>query len=141
MTRNKRTGLRALTVCILALAARPAAYPQVTGGTFSGTVTDSSAAVIPDAQISILNVATGVVRTATTDAAGFYTAPNLLPGTYEITAAAGGFATEVRAGITLTVGAQQVLNIRMQVGTVTEKVQVTGEAPAVQLVNSTISGV
>jgi hypothetical protein len=86
-------------------------------------------------------VATGVVRTATTDAAGFYTAPNLLPGTYEITAAAGGFATEVRAGITLTVGAQQVLNIRMQVGTVTEKVQVTGEAPAVQLATSSISAI
>jgi hypothetical protein len=64
-----------------------------------------------------------------------------LPGTYEITAAAGGFATEVRAGITLTVGAQQVLNIRMQVGTVTEKVQVTGEAPAVQLATSSISAI
>jgi hypothetical protein len=141
MTRNKRTVLRALTVCILALAARPAAYPQVTGGTFSGTVTDSSGAVIPKAQISIVSVATGVTRVVTTDTAGFYLAPNLLPGTYEITAEAKGFTTEVRTNTTLTVGAQQVLDIRMQVGTVEQKVQVTGEAPTVQLATSSISAV
>src|ERR1700730_7632567 len=141
MTRNKRTVLRALTVCILALAARPAAYPQVTGGTFSGTVTDSSGAVIPKAQISIVSVATGVTRVVTTDTAGFYLAPNLLPGTYEITAEAKGFTTEVRTNTTLTVGAQQVLDIRMQVGTVEQKVQVTGEAPIVQLASSSISAV
>jgi hypothetical protein len=141
MIRGKRAALLAFLILIFTLADSMAAYPQVTGGTFSGIVTDSSGAVIPGAQISILNIATGVARAATTDAAGFYTAPNLLPGTYEITAAAGGFATEVRSGITLTVGAQQVLNIRMQVGTVTEKVQVTGEAPAVQLATSSIGAV
>src|SRR3984893_4816299 len=124
---------------ILLVSAR--IYPQVVGGTLSGTVTDQSGAVIPDTQISIKNTATGVTRTVTTDPAGFYTAPNLLPGTYEITATASGFATEVQKGITLTVGAQQVLNLAMQVGRVTEKVQVAGEAPAVQLATSSISAV
>jgi Carboxypeptidase regulatory-like domain/TonB-dependent Receptor Plug Domain len=116
-------------------------YPQVVGATLSGTVTDQSGAVIPNAQVSIKNVATGVTRDLTTDAAGFYTAPNLLPGAYEVTASAPGFATEVRTGITLTVGAQQLLNLIMQVGRVTEKVQVAGEAPAVQLASSAISAV
>jgi hypothetical protein len=116
-------------------------YPQVAGGTLSGTVTDQSGAAIPSTQISIKNIATGVARTVTTDAAGFYTAPNLLPGTYELTATASGFAAEVQTGVTMTVGAQQVLNFTLQVGRVTEKVQVAGQAPAVQLATSSISAV
>jgi Carboxypeptidase regulatory-like domain/TonB-dependent Receptor Plug Domain/TonB dependent receptor len=116
-------------------------YPQVAGATLSGTVNDASGAVIPNAQISIKNSATGLIRAVTTDAAGLYTAPNLLPGSYEITAAAPGFATEVQTNITLTVGTQQVLNLVMQVGRVTEKVQVAGEAPTVQLASSAISAV
>jgi hypothetical protein len=117
------------------------AHAQVAGGTESGTVTDASGAVIPSAQISITNVATGVTRSVTTDTAGFYSSPNLLPGNYEITVSAPGFATQVRTGISLDVGAQQVLNITMQVGQVNEKVQVTGEAPTVQLATSSISAV
>src|SRR6202040_438046 len=80
-------------------------------------------------------------RDSTSDPAGFYSVPNLLPGAYEITATASGFATEVRTGITLTVGTQQVMNLTMQVGQVTEKVQVTGEAPVVQLATSSLSAV
>ena len=67
------------------------AYAQVSGATLSGTVTDSSGAVIPNAQVAILDVSTGVTRTVTTGGAGFYTAPNLLPGTYEIRATGAGF--------------------------------------------------
>jgi hypothetical protein len=114
---------------------------QVVGATLSGTVTDQSGAVIPNTEISIKNVATGVTRMVTADAAGFYVAPNLSPGSYEITATASGFSTEVQTGVTLTVGAQQVLNLTMQVGRVTEKVQVAGAAPAVQLASSAISAV
>src|ERR1700732_1973985 len=114
---------------------------QVTGATLSGTVTDQSGAVVPKAEISIKNIATGVTRAVSTDPAGFYSAPNLLPGNYEITTVAPGFSSAVRTGITVTVGAQQVLNLTLQVGQVTEKVQVTGEAPTVQLATSSISAV
>jgi outer membrane receptor protein involved in Fe transport len=117
------------------------AHAQVAGGTLTGTVGDISGAVIPDAQISIKNVATGLTRNMVSDTAGFFTAPNLLPGTYEITISSPGFATQVRTGINLQVGAQQVLNITMQVGQVTEKVQVTGAAPVVQLATSSIGAV
>jgi hypothetical protein len=116
-------------------------YPQVVGGTISGTVTDASGAVIPDTQIAIKNVATGLTRAVAADTAGFYTAPNLLPGSYEVTATAPGFATAVETGMTLTVGAQQVLNLTMQVGQVTQRLEVTGAAPTVQLASSTISAV
>src|SRR6202049_4564367 len=111
--------LLALTVVLL-IPVR--VYAQVSGATMTGTVSDASAAVIPNAQISIKNVATGEVRDVTTDTAGFYSAPNLLPGSYEVTVSAPGFSTVVRSGISLTVGAQQLLNITMNVGQVSQKV-------------------
>ena len=116
------------------------ARAQVAGATLTGTVTDSSGAVVPKAQVTITDVATGVVRKITADNAGLYSAPNLLPGSYQVSLTAPGFATEIRSGITLTVGAQQVLDVAMRVGQVNETVQVTGEAPMVQLASSTISG-
>jgi hypothetical protein len=136
-----KASLVALTVLLLGISASVPAGAQVAGGTISGTVTDSSGAVIPNAQISINNVATGVSRTETANSDGFYSAPNLLPGTYEVTFTAPGFKTEVRSGITLTVGAAQVLNLTMQLGTTTETVHVTTEAPAVELASSDISAV
>src|ERR1700674_3068621 len=98
------------------------AYAQVSGATLSGTVKDASGAAIPNAQVSIRNSATGVTRGVTTDSAGFYTAPNLLPGTYEITVSSQGLAAEVLTGIILTVGAQQVLNPTLRVGQVSQRV-------------------
>src|SRR3984893_4226450 len=114
-------------------------YAQGTGGTLTGTVTDASGAGIPNTKVSIKNRATGVTRDITTDSAGFYSAPNLLPGIYDITIAASVFSTSVRTGLTLTVGATQALNISLQVGQVTERVDVTGIAPDVQLASSALS--
>jgi hypothetical protein len=117
------------------------AYAQVAGATLSGTVKDASGSAVPNAQVSIANTATGVTRAVTTDAAGFYTAPNLLPGTYDVTVTAQGFATAVLSGITLTVGSQQVLDPVVRVGQVSQKIVVTTEAMAVQLASSTLSAV
>src|SRR4029077_20380765 len=100
---------------------------------------DPSGGVVPNAKISVRNTATNVTRDATTDNAGFYTGPNLLPGSYEITVSASGFATEVRTGIGLDVGAQQVLNLALRVGASTERVEVTGEAPEIELASSAIT--
>ena len=126
---------------VFALVLQQPVHGQVTGATLSGTVKDQSGGVVPNTGISVKNVATGVTRAVKTDTAGFYSVPNLLPGTYEITAAAPGFASEVQNGVELTVGAQQVLNFALQVGQVTQTVQVTEEAPTVQLASSAISAV
>jgi carboxypeptidase family protein len=77
-------------------------YAQVAGATLTGTVKDSSGAVIPNAQVVITDVATGVTRTVSPGGGGPYTAPNLLPGTYEIRVTATGFSTQAQNGFTLS---------------------------------------
>src|SRR6202163_3789819 len=114
---------------------------QVAGGTITGTVVDSSGKLIPNAGVSITNVATGINRSVTTNEDGIYIAPNLLPATYELTFTAPGFRTDVRTGIELTVGATVSLNMTMQVGGSKEIVQVQTEAPDVQLATSDIGAV
>jgi carboxypeptidase family protein/TonB-dependent receptor-like protein len=127
---------------ILGIVFPLAVWGQVAGGTIYGTITDPSEKSIPQAQVSITNVATGVTTTVMTNSDGFFTAPNLLPGEYEITLTAKGFATEVRRGITVTVGGQQVFNLTLRVGAAAKTVvEVTTEAPAVQLASSDISAV
>src|SRR5579864_7474868 len=103
-------------------------YAQVAGATLNGTVADASGAGVPNANVSIKNTATGVVRGVTTDSDGFYSAPNLLPGTYEVTVSAAGFSTAVQTGLTLTVGAVQALNIPLKIGQAAEKVEVVAIA-------------
>src|SRR5580700_4062561 len=117
------------------------ARAQVAGGTLSGTITDPSGGGIPHARLVIKNVATGVERSVTTNTDGFYTAVNLLPGDYQVTISAKDFNTEVNSGITITVGAQQTFDVVLHVGAVANRVEVTTEAPAVQLASSDISAV
>jgi hypothetical protein len=112
---------------------------QVAGATLTGTITDSSGGQVPNAQVVIKDVSTGVERTVTTNKDGFYIAANLLPAAYQVTVTAPGFNTEIKNGIKLNVGMEQEFNLVLQVGTVTHRVEVTAEAPAVQLSSSDIS--
>ena len=131
--------LSASFVLVLTILTASEARGQVTGATLSGTVTDSSGAVIPGVQVSIKNRATGVVRNITTDEVGFYSAPNLLAGNYDVTASQPGFSTVVQSNVLLAVGAQQRLNISMKVGETAQVVEVTEAAPLVQVASSVIS--
>ncbi|MBI2817183.1 MAG: TonB-dependent receptor [Acidobacteria bacterium] len=114
-------------------------YGQVTTGTISGMVSDSSGGAIPAAEVVILNEDTNVSRVLKADAAGRYSAPSLNPGRYRVTASLQGFQTEVRSGIQLTVGRDAIVNFDLQVGQVTEQIEVTGEAPLVQTRESAVS--
>ena len=134
-------GRKVAVFWMLAILFSAPTFAQVAGGTLSGTVSDPSGGGIPQAQVVIKNVATGVERTTTTNADGFYTTVNLLPGSYQITVTASGFNTETRHGVTMSVGAQQTVDISLRVGTISNRVEVIAEVPDVQLTSSDISAV
>jgi carboxypeptidase family protein/TonB-dependent receptor-like protein len=113
---------------------------QVTTGTISGTVKDSSGAVLPGAKVVLSNQETGVSRTVQTDSSGRYSASSLSLGNYRVTASLEGFQTEVRTGIVLTVAREAVVDLALSVGAVTQTVEVAGEASVVETTNATVSG-
>ena len=113
-------------------------FGQVTNGTISGTVTDSTGARVPDTSITIKNIATGIISASVTNQDGYYSVPNLLIGTYDVQAKKEGFATGIRSGIDLTVGREAVVDITIRVGTMSEQVTVTGDAPLVETADSSI---
>ncbi len=105
------------------------ALAQTETGQIAGTVTDASGAVIPNATITGRNLATGVVRSTTTNTAGLYVLPNLTPGDWGITTGAQGFASRT-AKITLAVGAKVEVNARLEVGQTATTVEVASSGAA-----------
>ncbi|HYM10585.1 MAG TPA: TonB-dependent receptor [Bryobacterales bacterium] len=99
--------------------------------TVTGTVTDASQAIVAGASVSIRNIATNIVTRTTTNTAGIYYLPSLPPGTYELTVEANGFRPGKVENIPLTVGLTATVNVTLEVGQVTQAVEVT--ATAVQL--------
>lgn len=137
---NARSVLRLVfsVMVILTMLGVARLHAQVVGATLSGTITDQSGGVVPKANVAIVNNATAETRTVITNADGIYSAPNLQPGEYTVTVTADGFSKAVQNSLTLTVGASQVLNLTMQVGTANQTVEVTTEAPTVNLTNAEI---
>src|SRR5438128_4650884 len=113
---------------------------QVSGGVLSGTVMDASQAAIPNVRVTLTNVATGVARAVATDATGSYTVPDLLPGSYDMTAAASGFTTQARTDITVDLGASLVLNVVMQAGDPTQFVRVSVSGSPADAASSATGG-
>ena len=126
-------------IFVLSIANSRPMRAQVAGGTLSGSITDPSGAAVANAQVVIKNSATGIATSVTTNTDGFYSAANLLPGEYEVAVSATGFNTGVKKGITINVGSQAVFNLALQIGTVANTVEVSTEAPTVQLTSSEIS--
>jgi len=115
-------------------------YGQVITGSISGTVKDSSGAVLPGVSVQIQNTDTGQGRTVTADTRGYYTGSNIMSGNYEVIATMAGFQTEVRKGITVNVGQNSLIDFTLQVGAVSERVEVTAEAPLVETTNAVVTG-
>jgi Carboxypeptidase regulatory-like domain len=110
-----------------------------TNATVLGTVSDPAGAVVPNASVRVRNVGTGQAQQTTTDAQGRYTIADLPIGNYEAQAAAQGFQTTVRRGITLTVGAQAVVDFALSVGQAQQTVTVQAEVSVVDTVSTTVS--
>ncbi len=131
--------LSLLAILVITALSSPPVFAQVSGASLSGTIMDASGSAVPGAMITITDTGTTVTRNITSTSAGFYIAPNLLPGDYKLSVTAPGFSTQEITGIKLTVGAEQVLDVKLQVGQITQKVEVTGEALNVELASSSIS--
>jgi Carboxypeptidase regulatory-like domain/TonB-dependent Receptor Plug Domain len=128
------------TALLFLLLVSTPTHAQTVGANLSGTVTDASGAVVPNVSVTITNTETGVTTKAVTNTSGIYTARNLLPGNYRVAFSAAGFRAAVESGLVLTVGAQQVLNETMTVGSATQQVTVSAQTVDVQLQSAAISG-
>src|ERR1035438_8324222 len=121
-------------VCLLAIAVAACLAAQDISATIGGTVLDPSGAAVASAKVTITNTDRNqVVRELTTETAGTYSAPLLQIGNYSIKVEAKGFKTETRTGIVLNVNDSLRINIALQVGAITETVEVKSQATAVEL--------
>ena len=105
------------------------AHAQIETGTIAGVVKDSTGDVVPNAAVTLTQVATGTTRQTKTSAEGTFNAPFMALGTYSITVSGTGLRTQTLKGITLQVDQTANLTIVLAVGSVSQSVEVTGAAP------------
>jgi hypothetical protein len=132
----KRIAFSIAQFLLLALATPVFPQSDVSSATIKGTVTDPSGAVVVGATVTAKHSSTGVSRADKTNSEGIYLIPTLQPGAYEIRIEATGFETAVASRIELTVGQVATFNIEMKVGAVTNEVQVTTDAPLIEVERS-----
>ncbi len=106
----------------------PALYAQAISGDLVGTVADATGAVVPNATVTAVNAATGVRAAASTNAAGAYRLTNLLPGNYNVSAAAAGFTTSVVKDVPVQLNQTATVNIAISVGSISTTVEVSATA-------------
>lgn len=126
-------------VCLYALAASVCRAQITSTGTITGTVTDTTGAVVPGASITITNESTDVQRTSKSNADGTFVVPGLPVGIYTVSTAKQGFKTYLEEGIQLHPGTVTTVSPRLQVGNVVSKVTVTATAVQVQTSTPEIS--
>lgn len=135
---NRKAIKSLLLGSIFALLLSMPTRAQVVGATVSGTITDQRGAPIPNAKVSAKNLDTGVTTSTTTNTDGAFSIANLNPTEYEVSASAVGFSKSLTK-VTLTVGAKQEVNFSLKIGEMTQVVEISGAAPAVETTNSTLS--
>ncbi|HEV2201659.1 MAG TPA: TonB-dependent receptor [Bryobacteraceae bacterium] len=124
---------------VLFIAAVPV-FAQLPTGTILGTAKDPSGGVVPRARVTAQNAETGTSRSITTDDAGAYRLAGLPVGHYDLRVDAAGFKPTIEKGLVLDVGEEAVLNFALEVGTTSDQVVVTGEAPLVNTTTASLGG-
>lgn len=131
----------ALGTALLVAAADSRLAAQGTIGSILGTVTDSTASVVPGATVTARNTGTGAVQATTSDTEGRYRIPALPVGDYEVQTELQGFQTVVRTGIRLSAGADVVVDVRLPVGEITELLTVEATVPLVNTTSASLGTV
>jgi len=133
-------GLNVLLTCLLALLVVAPVFSQSTNSTVTGTISDSSGAVLPGVTVTATNTATGVVTTVLTNESGSYNFPSLLPGTYKVSAEFAGFQTQSFTDVRLGNADQIRLNFTLQVGGANTVVEVSEPVDTLLKVSSSSVG-
>src|SRR6266403_2978572 len=129
-------GLSFCVACLVVVS--PPSRAQSTYGSVSGAVTDSSGGAIADVQVTLTNLDTGAKLTQKTGTEGLYLFSNLFPGRYRVDAEKSGFKRTSRTDIAVEVQQTSRIDLTMQVGEVTQTVEVTGETPLLQTETSSL---
>lgn len=125
---------------VVLLFAASALFGQISAN-LSGTVTDQSGSLVPGVTLTATNVETGVQRETQSNDAGFYEFPSLPPGLYSLAAKRAGFRQVVREGLRLEVNQSARIDLAMQVGALTETVEVQAAAPLLETSTSAVGQV
>src|SRR5687767_11243603 len=125
--------MRAISVCVCVLLLTAAnASAQFDTATVVGTVRDSSDAIVPGAKVTLTAVETGISAVKMSSDDGNYEFAAVRPGQYIVTAEKSGFAVALVDGVRVQVGARLRVDLRMPVGQLTEKVEVTAATPLIE---------
>jgi len=116
-------------------------YTQTFSGSISGLIRDGSGAVIPQAQVVLLNIDTSVTRSTASDSGGLYSFPLVNPGNYRVEVSKTGFKKALRQPIEVQVQSRLTIDLELQVGTVSEVVEVTASTPLLEQNSSSLGQV
>jgi hypothetical protein len=125
-----------LSLAIASISVPSSAIAQSVSGTILGTVTDASGSVMSNAKVTVINEGTGFTRTVTADSNGEYTAPSVPTGHYTVTAEMTGFKGMVLSNVEVGVDQRVRIDLRLEVGAMTESVSVEASAPLLQTSSS-----
>lgn len=140
--KQKFTGLfMAVALAVMAIFMGQPLLGQSTTAKITGRVADSSGASVPGAEVMVRNIQTHGTWHTTSNGEGLYTVPQLDPGQYEVAVQKKGFARSLQTGITLVVDQIAQINITLTVGSVSQTVKVSGEAPLLATSNPTVGEV
>lgn len=129
---------RVLCVAVTLVLCAVPAFGQVAVAEVNGTAVDQTGSVLPGVTITITEESTGLVRTTVSNESGRFVIPAVTPGRYAVRAALPGFQTQTRPGIAVLVGQAVTISFTLPVGTLTDVVTVTGQAPLVEVTQTVV---
>jgi hypothetical protein len=117
----------------------PKASAQVLYGSIVGTVTDPTSAAVPKANVTVSNAATGLSRQVVTDDAGYYSIPNLIQGSYDVSVSATGFRPFTRTSVGVLTNTVTRVDVTLEVGALTESITVVSSAALLQTTKTDVN--